>query len=236
MTNTVIYKVQPRAASIEPVGATSGKRGSCVLLHGWDADGSSMNALCAALKALPHAAGWNFYTPTYETHLKSFVSAANDLLPQIRSLLTPLILVGYSEGGVVARQMIADGLSVKALATICCPHLGVGGWVPTPDVGSASVAPGSAELKALNASHKEGAQRHLYHCFAITCTDYWGDHPDDGVVPEKSALAMTLGTVAEQMTIKLDYNGHIAGWDPHLRGMNPGNLQPVLDTCDKLFT
>jgi len=206
-----------------------------VLLHGWDADGSSMNALCTALKALPQAAGWNFYTPTYETHLETFVAAANDLLPKLRPLRSPLILVGYSEGGVVARQMIADGLPVAALVTICCPHLGIGSWIPTPDPGSASVSPFSAELKALNDSPAESAQRHLYHCFGITCTDVFGDHPDDGVVPIQSALAAKLGAVAEQVTIHLDYNRHRAGWDPHLRGMDPNYLQPVLDTCAKLF-
>jgi pimeloyl-ACP methyl ester carboxylesterase len=206
-----------------------------VLLHGWDADGSSMNALCAALQALPEAVGWNFYTPTYETHTETFVAAANDLLPKVQPLLSPVILVGYSEGGIVARQMIADGLHVKALVTICSPYLGIGAWLPTPDPGSASVSPFSPELKALNGSAAESAQRHLYHCFGITCTDRWGDHPDDGVVPIKSALAEGLGNVAERVTIHLDYNGNIAGWDPHLRGMDPKYLQPVLDTCAKLF-
>jgi pimeloyl-ACP methyl ester carboxylesterase len=235
LSKTVTYNVRPRSASVESFGPSTGKRGSCVLLHGWDADGSSMKALCAALQALPEAAGWNFYTPTYETHTKTFVEAANDLLPQLRPLLTPLILVGYSEGGVVARQMIADGLHVGALVTICSPHLGVGTWLPTPDAGSASVSPFSPYLKALNDSPAERAQRHLYHCFGITCTDFWGDHPDDGVVPIQSALAATLGTVAERETIHLDYNGDIAGWDPHLRGMDPKYLQPILDACAKLF-
>jgi pimeloyl-ACP methyl ester carboxylesterase len=235
LASTVTYKVRPRAASIESFGPTGGKRGSCVLLHGWDADGSSMKALCAALQALPEAAGWNFYTPTYETHIETFVAAANDLLPQLRPLLTPLILVGYSEGCVVARQMIADGLHVDALVTICCPHLGIGSWLPTPDPGSAAVSPFSPYLKALNDSPAESAQRLRYHCFGITCTDFWGDHPDDGVVPIQSALAATLGAVAERVTIHLDYNGHIAGWDPHLRGMDPNYLEPVLDTCANLF-
>jgi pimeloyl-ACP methyl ester carboxylesterase len=233
--STVTYKMRPRAASIESVGPTGGQRGSCVLLHGWDADGSSMKALCAALQALPQAAGWNFFTPTYETHTETFVVVANDLLPQLRLLPAPLILVVYSEGGVVARQMIADGLHVKSLVTICCPHLGIGTWLPTPDPGSASVSPFSPYLKTLNDSHTESAERHLYHCFGITCTDVLGDHPDDGVVPIQSALAATLGAVAERVTIHLDYNRHIAGWDPHLRGMDPNCLQPVLDTCANLF-
>ena len=95
-----------------------------------------MNALCAALQALPEAAGWNFYVPTYETHAETFVVAANDLLPNVQALLSPVVLVGYSEGGIVSRQMIADGLNVTALVTICSPHLGIGAWLPTTDPGS----------------------------------------------------------------------------------------------------
>ena len=234
MANTHTYevqKVQPRTASIAPCGSSSGKRGSCVLVHGWDADGSSMKPLCTALQT----PGWNFHVVTYETHTETFVDAARDLLPLLRPLLTPLILVCYSEGGVVARQMIADGLPVESLVTICTPHLGIGTWLPTPDLGSASVSPFSPELKALNDSAGEGAHRNVYHCFAITCTDWSGTHPDDGVVPINSALAVTLGAVAERVTIPLDYNGNVAGWDPHLRGMDPKYLQPVLDTCSKLL-
>ncbi|SDT08504.1 esterase/lipase family protein [Bradyrhizobium canariense] len=230
-----VQKVQPTKASIEPCGPTGGKRGSCVLLHGWDADGNSMKSICTVLH--PLAAGWNLYVATYETHTESFVDAARDLRPLVQppQLASPLILIGYSEGGVVARQMIAGGLPVSALVTICTPHLGIGPWLPTPDLGSASVSPFSPELKALKDSAGEGAQRHLYHCFGITCTDFSGNHPDDGVVPIQSAIAETLGAVAEQVTIPLDYNGYIAGWGPHLQGMNPKRLQPVLNTCSTLF-
>lgn len=235
LASTHTFKVQPRAASIATCSpTTAGKKGSCVLLHGWDADGSSMQAICAALQTLPQAAGWNFYNPTYETHTETFVDAAKDLLPLLKPLLAPLILVCYSEGGVVARQLIADGLPVKALVTVCTPHHGIGTWLPTPDLGSASVSPFSPELKALNASAAEKSHRGVYHCFGITCTDLSGFHPDDGVVPIHSALADKLG-VAQQVTIHLDYNGQIAGWDPHLQGMNPTYLQPVFNTCSQLL-
>jgi pimeloyl-ACP methyl ester carboxylesterase len=229
-----VQKVQPTKASIEPCGPTGGKRGSCVLLHGWDADGSSMKSICTALH--PLATGWNLYVATYETHTETFVDAAHDLRPLLQppQLASPLILVCYSEGGVVARQLIANGLPVSALVTICTPHLGIM-WPIAVDVGSNSVLPTSPELKALNASAAEKAHRGVYHCFGITCTDALGPHPDDCVVRIESALAETLGAVAEQVTIPLDYNGYIAGWDPHLQGMNPKRLQPVLNTCSTLF-
>jgi pimeloyl-ACP methyl ester carboxylesterase len=235
--SALTYKVRPRIPSLEAFDPTvkEGNRGSCVLLHGWDAIGSSMRPLCTALQNLPLAAGWSFFTPTYETHTQTFVDAAHGLGPKLQTLRQPIVLVGYSEGAIVARQMVADGLQVGALVTICGPHLGLGSWMPTPDTGSASVSPFSADLKALNDSAQDRAQRQKYHLFGISCTDVWGDHADDGVVPVRSAIDTALGAVAERVTIHLDYGDHVAGWDPHLRGMDPSNLEPVLDTCSQLF-
>ena len=231
------YKVQPRTPSVEPFGPVTkvGGRGSCVLLHGWGSTGSDMAPLCAALQNLPSAAGWNFYTPTYETHTETFIQAAKALYPHIRSLSQPRILLGYSEGDIVARQMILDGLQINSLVTICGPNLGLGTWIPTPDPGSASLSPFSTDLRGLNDSPQERAHRDSYHLFGISCSDFWGDHSDDGVVPIASAIGVKLGPVAERATIHLDYGDEIAGWDPHHRGMDPTYLQPVLDTCARLF-
>lgn len=241
MTNSIVpvitYKVQPQRARVEPFDAKiQGTRGSCVLLHGWDSKGSDMAPLAQALQHLPSAVGWNFYTTTYETHSETFVEAARDLYWSIDSLPKPLILLGYSEGGVVARQLIVDGVQIKALVTICAPHLGLGTWMPTPDFGSSSVSPFSRDLQNLNASPVDSNNRQFYHLFAISCTDFWGFHNDDGVVPVPSALGTTLGTMAERTLIQLDYGDGIAGVDPHSHGMDPAKLQPVLDTCSQLFT
>ncbi len=234
--SAVSYKVEPRRPVVEPVGERiMAPRGSCVVLHGWDSKGSDMAPLVAALQRLPAATQWNFYTPTYETQIETFVQAAQDLYPGIRTLSQPLIMVGYSEGALVARQLVADGVQIKAVVTICGPHLGVGPWVPTPGAGPGSLRPDSPELRALNASSVDQRQRHLYHFFGIWCTDFWGDHQDDGVVPINSALGTTLGQVAERVKIHLDYGQNIAGYDPHLRGMDPTYLMPVLNTCAQLF-
>jgi pimeloyl-ACP methyl ester carboxylesterase len=226
------YPILPRKPKLKPYGLTvTAPRGSFVLLHGWDSVGTDMAALADALQQLPSANGWNFYTPTYETHLETFVQAASDLYPQVQALAQPLILLGYSEGGIVARQLIANGMKVKVLVTICSPHSGLGVWIPTPDVGSASVSPFSEDLKRLNASQNEGPSRSLYHLFAISCTDVWGYHDDDGVVPVSSGLGTNLGSVAEQVVVELNYDSAIAGTDPHHRGMDPANLQPLIATC-----
>src|SRR5271169_5647433 len=108
------YKIMPKKPVLTPRGAVVPKpRGSFVLLHGWDSTGSDMVPLSDAIQQLPNADGWNFYTPTYETHLETFVQAAHDLYPQIQALAQPLVLLGYSEGAIVARQLIADGVKVK---------------------------------------------------------------------------------------------------------------------------
>jgi hypothetical protein len=137
-------------------------------------------------------------------------------------------------GGIVNRQMILDGLEIKALVTICSPHLGVGYWIPPVDLGVESMLRSSEDLKKLNDSPQERAHRHSYHLFGITCSDHWGYHPDDGVVQIESARGEGLGPVAERVTIHLNYHDRIAGWDPHHRGMDPQKL--LLDTCSGLFT
>ncbi len=233
---TVVYHRVPLAPRIEhDVIAGPQAKGTCILLHGWGGNGADMLPLAAALQLLPAAAGWNFVRPTYETHLHTFVESAAALYPSLQSLTPPLLLVGYSEGGIVARQLVASGLPIRALVTICSPHLGILPWIPTPDLGSASVSPFSQDLFNLNANAADIGNRARYYFFAITSTDLLGPHPDDGVVCVSSALGQTLGVVAQRTVIGLNYNGWIAGWDPHLEGMNPDHLQPVLTTCGQLF-
>jgi pimeloyl-ACP methyl ester carboxylesterase len=230
------YEVLPIPATIAPVFEALQPKGTCLLLHGWDSKGSDMLPLSDALQQLPTAAGWSFCCATYETHLKTFVEAALDLAPQAQMLTPPLLIVGYSEGAIVARQMIANGLNVKALVTICAPHQGLLPWIPTPDLGSGSVSPFSVDLANLNASNQDAQNRLKYYLFAISSDDWFGHHDDDGVVAVSSALGMSLGPVAERaQPIELNYAGMIAGWAPHEQGMNPAYLEPVLATCEQLL-
>jgi pimeloyl-ACP methyl ester carboxylesterase len=240
MTNSshvTTHKVRQKTRPLEAFGRETkvDARGSCVLLHGWDSTGSDMGPLCAAFQRLPSAVDWNFYTPTYETHTWTFVKAARDLYPHIREMMQPLILLGHSEGAIVSRQLILEGLRIKALVAICGPHLGFGTWIPTPDAGTASLSLFSADLERLNTSPKERMHRHAYHLFAISFSDLWGDHRDDGVVPVSSARGKGLGPMAARETIHLEYGDELAGWDPHFRGTDPASLQRVLDKCSQLF-
>lgn len=221
---------------VATVEAAEPVKGTCLLLHGWDSNGSDMLPLSNALQQLPTAEGWNFYCATYETHLATFVEAAQELAPHVASLAQPLLIVGYSEGGIVARQLIADGLDVKALVTICSPHQGILPWIPTPDLGSASVSPFSEDLARLNASPQDIANRLNYYLFAICSVDLFGEHNDDGVVALASALGMSLGPVALRADpIELVYPDGVAGWAPHEQGMNPAHVGPAIATCEQLL-
>jgi pimeloyl-ACP methyl ester carboxylesterase len=232
---SVTHKVQPRTPAVEPYGPVTevAARGSCVLLHGWGLVGPDMWRICEALKKLPSAAKWNFYYATYETHTNTFVQAAQQLRPMIRVLTQPLILLGYSMGSLVGRQMIMDALPIKALVSICGPHEGLA-WLPGLDDGTKSMQPDSPDLTKLNGSPKERAHRKFYHWFAISYHDIWGEHSGDTVVYVQSALGLSLGRVAERVKIRLDYDGQpaILG-DPHLRGMDP--YPSLLRTCSKFY-
>src|SRR5579863_820080 len=213
------YQVKPVEAHFESRGRKKSRskaiKGNVVLLHGWDEDGTTMQPLSDALAALASAADWEFHPPiTYETHLISFPTAAAQIQPMVTDL-SNLVLIGYSEGGLVARQLVANGVQVTAIVTTCSPHNGLGWWILPVDAGVRSLEYNSPELNALNSNPTDINARGTYHLFGNYFDDLLGGHPDDGVVPLPSALGSTLGIPDSQPNF-LDYNGWISGWDPHL--------------------
>ncbi len=203
------------------------KQKCCILLHGWNNEGVNMHRLRDALYKLPEAVGWDFISPSYESHFKSFKDNAKALSKGLAYLSfdqETTILIGYSTGGLVARQMIAEGFPCKALITICTPHEGILPWVTTPDITSMSLHMFSQDLAALNQNHKDIDSRHTYHLFGIHSQDLAGVHYDDGVVRLDSALGMNVfEEVASRQSIRLDYD-FIAGADPHIKGLDPTYL------------
>jgi pimeloyl-ACP methyl ester carboxylesterase len=209
-------------------------KGNVVLLHGWDEDGTTMQPVSDALAALPSAADWDFQPPiTYETHLISFPTAAAQIEPMVANL-SNLVLIGYSEGGLVARQLVANGLRVTALVTTCSPHNGIGWWIPPVDAGVASLEYNSPELNALNGNGADIETVAPNHFFGNYFDDLLSGHPDHGVVQLQSALGYIHGIPDSQSNF-LDYNSWIAGWDPHLKGQYPNYLRPLIATCDAIF-
>ena len=224
-----------------PLKPSSGREKHCVLLHGWNSPGWFLREWKDALRALPQAAPWRFWLPDYPTHRFSFVRAASEVR---RALLSQdanwddVILIGYSMGGLVARQMARDGFPCRSLVTICSPHEGVLPWIPLPTIGPQSLWKSSTQLRNLNRDARDEKMRAHSHFFAISYHDRLGNHHHDGLVPERSARGDHLGNVAQRETIHLEYGREIAPIipvGPHVRGMNPQIMNPVLETCARLF-
>ena len=225
----------------EPRETSSGRQKHCVLLHGWNSPGWFLREWKDALRELPQAAPWRFWLPDYPTHRFSFVRAASEVR---RALLSQdanwddVILIGYSMGGLVARQMARDGFPCRSLVTICSPHEGVLPWIPLPTIGPQSLWKSSTQLRNLNRDARDEKMRARSHFFAISYHDRLGNHHHDGLVPERSARGDHLGNVAQRETIHLEYGREIAPIipvGPHVRGMNPQIMNPVLETCAQLF-
>ncbi len=224
-----------------PRETPTGREKHCVLLHGWNSPGWFLEDLKDALRALPQAASWRFWIPDYPTHRYSFVRAASEVR---RALLSQsvswddVVLIGYSMGGLVARQMARDGFPCRSLVTLCSPHEGVLPWVPLPTMGPQSLGKSSTQLRNLNRDPRDIKLREHAHFFAINYHDRLGNHRHDGLVPESSARGDHLGNVAQRQTIHLEYGREVASIipvGPHVRGMNPQIMVPVLGTCAQLF-
>jgi pimeloyl-ACP methyl ester carboxylesterase len=208
-----------------------------VILHGWNSKASDMFPVRDALRKLAPP-GWMLHTLSYDSHDHSFRESANDIaafLERQGLARSSMLLIGYSMGGVVARQMAADGFPCAALVTVCAPHRGTAAWVPTPNKGSLSIAPHSEDIRNLNAMYSDRKLRGRYYFHAVTYTDIRGYQDNDTVVEKTSALGLELGPEIHRHAIHLSYSGGFSGFDPHWMGMNPDYLRPLLDTCGRLF-
>jgi pimeloyl-ACP methyl ester carboxylesterase len=214
----------------------------CVLLHGWNSPSSYMEGIGETLRALPEAAGWHFWSVNYKTHWRNFADNARDIGAAMRDEpydLSHTVFVGFSMGGLVARQMVADGFSCQALISIATPHQGTAPWVPPHSPGTWALSRWSTRLRALNSNSADKECRSRYHFFAVTYRDRLGYHDDDSIVTARSALGASLGPIAQRKKIQLNYGqdlGRRILGSPHARGMSPRVLAPVFDTCAEVFS
>jgi hypothetical protein len=118
--------------------------------------------------------------------------------------------------------------------TLGSPHTGVARWVPAHSPGTASIHRRSVALRALGKHPRDIAARPNYHFYSLTYRDRFGAHPHDGLIPRRSALGLELGAIATRENTEFKYELP-PGTQPHLRGMNPTDVPPVLEKIKELL-
>lgn len=213
----------------------------CILVHGWASDARAMRHLRHELRELPQAATWRFWDVTYDTTWTPFPESARKIVEELKKRehdFSRTILIGYSMGGLVVRQMVAEGFPCEALVTLCTPHHGPVRWLPVPTRGPRSLAQWSRHTRQLNQHPGDIAAREHYHLFAVVYRDRFGLHRNDGMVSQESALGMELGEVASRHTMHLKYKMPVTAlmpFDPHWRAMFPQYIQPAIRHIAKLM-
>jgi pimeloyl-ACP methyl ester carboxylesterase len=214
-----------------------------ILLHGWHSTERQMRAWHQVLaEADGERSVWRV---TYDTHWKSFQRSARLIMAELKKQKVDwddVVLVGYSMGGIVARQMVAYGFPARCVICLCSPHHGALGWSRLrfpilSDPGAATLTQWSRSLRALNSHPRDRAARQKYHLMAVTYHDRRGDHDNDGIVGQDSALGEWLGDVGSRTTLHFDY-GQRPGFftDPHILGMVPGALPAMRERVVKLLS
>jgi pimeloyl-ACP methyl ester carboxylesterase len=215
-----------------------------ILLHGWHSTERQMTRWQSTLAASPEAHGWRIWRATYDTHWKSFRRSARLLMREMNRQnidWSHTILVGYSMGGIVARQMVAYGFPCRHLVAIGSPHEGALSWVAlrfalAGDIGAVSLTDYNSALRTLNAHPRDRAHRNRYHFFGITHSikDKFYEH--DGLISRDSAWGISLGNVATRHETKLSLARRpLLFTEPHLAGMNPDLMPAVVAHCRSLM-
>ena len=209
-----------------------------IVLHGWNSKKQDMDRDIAAMLTIPAVRQRNVWSFNFETHRTGFDIAALFLKRDIDKQgydFSDVIFVGYSLGGLVARQLVANGMACRALITICTPHDGILPSVPLlpADKGEHSMLQGSDQLNALNANARDVQHRERYHCYGFGFCDENGRcEYHDRVVSLRSALANNL--VGIRYSLPIYVRDTWPGDIHHLKGMDPYYLGSVFDRLASL--
>lgn len=227
---------QPETAEL----SAKGKPRLAILLHGFNPMGRNpisqeeanngnyrdYQRFFDAIKAqLP---GYSSVVIAYDTH-QSFARSGDNLYEFIMQHwadhydLSSTILVGYSMGGLVARQMVMRGMPFARLYMTCTPNFGVMPYIfSLPGApfffhfnhGAASMTGHSADLARLN--NGDIQQRQKYVCHGINYTDFRLFHNDD-TITDCNHATMVGSNVLHRANTHLGML-HGAVMEPHLRG------------------
>ncbi len=183
-----------------------------------------------ATEAFDDVTVWNVDYPTDV----SFVAAAGALVDGFYTMrqygyrFEDVYFIGYSMGGLVARQMVAMGFPVTSLITVCSPHHGVNRYIFTRgNEGVRSLQKNSPEILSLNNSDRDMQMRSRYlfcsvaHTFKLPLLPRSQPEDTDTVVSGNSARGVKLGV--KGMSVLLHMNNVMDEFrgNPHLEGMNP---------------
>ena len=241
---TTVFHDEPRHRQVKH-RVLDVKQKHCVIVHGWNSPYWFLWKLKEALRARPEADDWYFWMPDYPTQWHGFDWCARDIIRVLEAQDTSwddVILIGFSMGGVVARQMALEGFEKgfrpRALISIGAPQEGIAPWVPHFIPGPRSIHKSSTRLQALNTEARDLALRERMHFFAINHRDRSGLHRHDGLVCESSARGESLGEVGSRQTITVDFGRRrmpLFSPTPHVAGMSPHVMSPMIDLCARLF-
>lgn len=207
-----------------------------ILLHGWGKTSNDMSLWVSAFQKSSFAKDMNIWNIGYPTQL-SFVTIASQLHQFLNSKLLEgfifeeVYYLGYSMGGIIARQLVSLGFPVTKLATICSPHLGIRWFIPSIDAGISSIKQNSSEL--LNLKHHAidilKRDRYLFCSIGYNVNARLSNHQydDDTTVKGISARGEYLIGEIKRKHIQLNYTKKMNWGAPHLEGMNPQNFNCV---------
>ena len=169
------------------------------LLHGWDAfsnysPGVDFRPAVDYVRAALRGRGVDVHAPYYNTHESHFHAGGNLVNQHLGEgrARDNIHFFGYSMGGLVARQAVAQGLAPRSLTTVATPNEGTGWWVPNGipfNAGAASMFPNANDLTVLNS--RDEAYRDRYTTYGFWYKGAMNSiHDNDGMIEQRSANMM----------------------------------------------
>lgn len=236
------YTGDPDAAAGGEMSATHHYTAVIYMLHGWDlgknySPGRAFRPAADYVRSALRNHNVLILDPPFNTH-ESHFRAGENLSRQHKRMSYPTNNVhffGYSMGGLVARQMVAQGIVPRSLTTYCTPNEGTGWWVPNGipfNNGSSSMFENHNDLTVLNSRPSEIQYRNRYTTYGFWYKGGFNStHDNDGMIEERSANMRGL-SVGPRRAFKCKHSAE--GWftpiaSPHGELQNMEHIRPALE-------